>query len=121
MKKHSLTVLAAALACTSLLTHTSAHATHEDETTKPTKSLGVVTISTHGGQPTSLPTQIPTTVEGISKEQIEQSINAMDSEDALRYLPSLLVRKRYIADYNHAVLSSRASGTAKATACATAG
>nr|WP_295784790.1 TonB-dependent receptor [Rhodoferax sp.] len=110
MKKHPLTVLAAALVCTSLLTHTSAHATHEDET-KPTKSLGVVTISTHGGQPTSLPTQIPTTIEGISKEQIEQSINATDSEDALRYLPSLLVRKRYIGDYNHAVLSSRASGT----------
>ena len=26
-------------------------------------------------------------------------------------LPSLLVRKRYIGDYNHAILSSRASGT----------
>jgi iron complex outermembrane receptor protein len=32
-------------------------------------------------------------------------------EDALKYLPSLLVRKRYIGDYNHAVLSTRASGT----------
>jgi iron complex outermembrane receptor protein len=69
----------------------------------------VVTIS--GGQPTSLPTQIPTTIEGITREQIEHSINATDSEDALKYLPSLLVRKRYIGDYNHAVLSSRASGT----------
>jgi iron complex outermembrane receptor protein len=77
---------------------------------KPTKNLGVVTI-TNSGQPTSLPTQIPTTIEGISKAQIEQAINATDSEDAIRYFPSLLVRKRYIADYNHAVLSSRASGT----------
>ena len=33
------------------------------------------------------------------------------SEDALKYLPSLLIRKRYIGDYNHAVLASRASGT----------
>jgi iron complex outermembrane receptor protein len=73
------------------------------------KSLGVVTVTS--GQPTSLPTQIPTTLEGITKEQIEKSINATDSEDALRYFPSLLVRKRYIGDYNHAVLSSRASGT----------
>jgi iron complex outermembrane receptor protein len=73
------------------------------------KSLGVVTVTS--GQPTSLPTQIPTTMEGITKEQIEKSINATDSEDALRYFPSLLVRKRYIGDYNHAVLSSRASGT----------
>ncbi|MGI9135436.1 MAG: TonB-dependent receptor plug domain-containing protein, partial [Rhodoferax sp.] len=32
-------------------------------------------------------------------------------EDALKYFPSLLVRKRYIGDYNHAILSSRASGT----------
>ena len=39
------------------------------------------------------------------------AINATDSEDALKYLPSLLVRKRYIGDYNHAMLSSRASGT----------
>ena len=73
------------------------------------KSLGVVTVTS--GQPTSLPTQIPTTLEGITKEQIEKTINATDSEDALRYFPSLLVRKRYIGDYNHAVLSSRASGT----------
>ena len=75
----------------------------------PLRSLGVVTVI--GGQPTSLPTQIPTTMEGVTREQIERTINATDSEDALKYLPSLLVRKRYIGDYNHAILSSRASGT----------
>ncbi len=75
----------------------------------PVKSLGVVTI--FSSQPTSLPTQIPATMEGITRDQIERSINATDSEDALKYLPSLLVRKRYIGDYNHAILSSRASGT----------
>jgi len=47
----------------------------------------------------------------VTREQIEHAINATDSEDALKYLPSLLVRKRYIGDYNHAILSSRASGT----------
>ncbi|HSV47496.1 MAG TPA: TonB-dependent receptor plug domain-containing protein, partial [Ramlibacter sp.] len=75
----------------------------------PARSLGVVTIT--GGQPTSLPTEIPTTIEGLTREQIAQSINSTDSADALKYLPSLLVRKRYIGDYNHAVLSTRASGT----------
>ncbi|RYY77425.1 MAG: TonB-dependent receptor, partial [Comamonadaceae bacterium] len=75
----------------------------------PARALGVVTIT--GGQPTSLPTQIPTTMEGIDREQIERGINATDSSDALKYFPSLLVRKRYIGDYNHAILSSRASGT----------
>jgi iron complex outermembrane receptor protein len=79
------------------------------EAETPVKTLGVVTVN--GGQPTSLPTQIPTTMEGITHEQIERSINATDSEDALKYFPSLLVRKRYIGDYNHAILSSRASGT----------
>ena len=73
------------------------------------KTVAVVTVN--GGRPTSLPTQIPTTIEGISAAQIEDRINATDSEDALKYFPSLNVRKRYIGDYDHAVLASRASGT----------
>ena len=84
-----------------------AHEPSPDEV--PTKALGVVTVSS--GQPTSLPTQIPATIEGVTHEQIEATVNATDSEDALKYMPSLLVRKRYVGDYNHAVLSSRASGT----------
>jgi iron complex outermembrane receptor protein len=75
----------------------------------PIKTLGTVMVT--GGQPTSLPTQIPTTIEGITGQQIEETINATDSEDALKYFPSLNVRKRYIGDYDHAVLASRASGT----------
>src|SRR5450830_881063 len=72
-------------------------------------ALDVVTI--HGGRPTSLPAQIPTTIEGITAAQIGARINAFDSEDALKYLPSLNVRKRFTGDYDHAVLASRASGT----------
>jgi iron complex outermembrane receptor protein len=75
----------------------------------PLKQLGTVVVT--GSNPTSLPTQIPTTIEGVSREEIARGINASDAEDALKYLPSLLVRKRYIGDYNHAVLSTRASGT----------
>jgi iron complex outermembrane receptor protein len=78
-------------------------------TAAPVKQLGTVIIT--GNVPTSLPTQIPTTIEGITGQEIARSINATDAEDALKYLPSLLVRKRYIGDYNHAVLSTRASGT----------
>lgn len=80
-----------------------------DDAPERVKSLGVVTVT--GGQPSSLPTQIPTTIEGITREEIQTRINATDSEDALKYMPSLLVRKRYIGDYNHAILSTRASGT----------
>ncbi len=80
-----------------------------EDPSSPVKTLGVVTVI--GVRPTSLPTQIPTTMEGVTKDDIATTINATDSEDALKYFPSLLVRKRYIGDYNHAVLSSRASGT----------
>ncbi|MCV2423045.1 TonB-dependent receptor [Paucibacter sp. DJ2R-2] len=75
----------------------------------PTHKLGLVSIS--GQALSSLPSQIPTTMEGVSAVEIARTINATDAEDALKYLPSLLVRKRYIGDYNHAVLSTRASGT----------
>jgi iron complex outermembrane receptor protein len=75
----------------------------------PVRDAGIVTIV--GSRVSSLPTQIPTTIEGITGAEVETKINATDSEDALKYFPSLLVRKRYIGDYNHAVLSSRASGT----------
>jgi iron complex outermembrane recepter protein len=75
----------------------------------PTRELGSVTVV--GRRPSSLPTQIPTTIEGVTGAQIADSINATDAEDALKYFPSLLVRKRYVGDYDHAVLASRASGT----------
>jgi iron complex outermembrane receptor protein len=80
-----------------------------NEAAEPIKSLGVVTVTS--GQPSSLPRQIPTTMAGSTAREIRETVNATDSEDALKYLPSLLVRKRYVGDYNHAVLSSRASGT----------
>ncbi len=58
-----------------------------------------------------MPIEVPTTTESITGRQIEQSINATDAEDALKYFPSLNVRKRYIGDHDHAVLATRASGT----------
>lgn len=40
------------------------------QTDTPFKSLGMVIIT--GGQPTSFPTQIPTTMEGVTQEEITQ-------------------------------------------------
>jgi len=104
-----LTAALVALHATQLLAQSSTTETPRDDANAPTKTLGVVVVS--GNQPTSLPTQIPTTMEGIDAKQIERYINATDSEDVLKYFPSLLVRKRYVGDYNHAILSTRASGT----------
>lgn len=81
----------------------------DDEKNNLTEKMDRVIVQ--GNRPTSLPTEIPTTIEGISAKEINKTINAIDAEDALKYLPSLLVRKRYAGDYNHAVLATRASGT----------
>ena len=105
MKKHFLPLVVSGIALPCLAQSTAASINPPERS----RELGVVTVN--GGQPSSLPTQIPTTIEGITREEIETRINATDSEDALKYMPSLLVRKRYIGDYNHAILSTRASGT----------
>ncbi|WP_347176254.1 TonB-dependent receptor [Undibacterium sp. TS12] len=80
-------------------------------TTGSEQSAQAERVIINGDRPSSLPKEIPTTIEGINAKAMEQTINAIDAEDALKYLPSLLVRKRYVGDYNHAVLATRASGT----------
>lgn len=88
--------------------NTAANTMYSDTPT-PIKELGTVTVL--GESASSLPMYIPTAFESVTGKQVAQTINATDSADALKYLPSLTVRKRYIGDYNHAVLASRASGT----------
>jgi iron complex outermembrane recepter protein len=83
--------------------------TSEAKAVAPNSQLDEITVSS--GRPSSLPLGIPASTEGIDAQKIEQTINAVDSSDALKYLPSLNVRKRNIGDYDHAVLASRASGT----------
>jgi iron complex outermembrane receptor protein len=105
--KQRMLVAALALACPFSSFAQTAGTPQNDDI--PSKELGVVTVTS--SRPTSLPTQIPTTTQGVTREDIARTVNATDSEVALKYFPSLLVRKRYIGDYNHAILSSRASGT----------
>ena len=73
------------------------------------RSIGTVTVVAR--RASTLPTSIPTTIEGITGERIAEKINATDAPDALKYFPSLNVRKRYTGDFDHAVLASRASGS----------
>ena len=109
MKRHPLTLAILAALATSARAQQAPDATEGAAAIAHEKQMGTVVVS--GNRPSSLPTQIPTTIEGITAAEIARTINATDAEDALKYLPSLLVRKRYIGDYNHAVLSTRASGT----------
>ena len=53
--------------------------------------------------------QLPTTTESLTAKKIEQTVNAVDTEDAIKYLPSLFVRKRNYGD-NQSVLATRTWG-----------
>ena len=51
----------------------------------------------------------PSTTVSIDATRIAQTVNAVNTEDTLKYLPSLLVRKRHIGD-TQAPLATRTSG-----------
>ena len=53
--------------------------------------------------------QLPQESFGINAKQIDETINLKDPEDAVKYMPSLFVRKRNDGD-NQAVLATRSWG-----------
>ncbi len=65
-------------------------------------------VSVYGERPAAF-RNITTSTEAATKALIE-STNVITTEDAVKYLPSVQVRKRYIGDRN-AILASRNAGT----------
>lgn len=65
-------------------------------------------VSVYGERPAAF-RNITTSTETATKTLID-STNVINTEDAVKYLPSIQVRKRYIGDRN-AILSSRNAGT----------
>ncbi len=53
--------------------------------------------------------QLPQISESITAKDIQEKVNVIDTEDAIKYLPSLFVRKRNNGD-TQAVLATRTSG-----------
>lgn len=53
--------------------------------------------------------QLPQTSESITAAEIQQKVNVVDTEDAVKYFPSLFVRKRNNGD-TQPVLATRTSG-----------
>jgi len=53
--------------------------------------------------------QLPNTVASMTREQIAEKVNIIDTEDAVKYMPSLFVRKRNNGD-TQAVLATRTWG-----------
>jgi len=54
-------------------------------------------------------TQTPVVTATIGRDDIAHSVNAVNTEDALKYLPNVLVRKRHIGD-TQAPIATRTSG-----------
>ena len=54
--------------------------------------------------------RLPQTTESITREKMDATVNMMQAEDAIKYLPSVQVRSRYIGDTN-APVGTRTSGT----------
>ncbi|PTR05552.1 iron complex outermembrane receptor protein [Nitrosospira sp. Nsp5] len=54
--------------------------------------------------------RLPQTTESITREKMDATVNMMQTEDAIKYLPSVQVRNRYIGDTN-APVGTRTSGT----------
>jgi iron complex outermembrane receptor protein len=55
------------------------------------------------------PQQGPATSESINAAKIADTINAMTAEDALKYMPSVLIRRRFIGD-TQAPMATRTTG-----------
>lgn len=70
--------------------------------------LGEMVIQ--GDKAPSIPRNLPAVSEGITAAQMDEAINVVNTEDALKYMPSLQIRKRFIGDTN-GIVASRSSGT----------
>lgn len=65
-------------------------------------------VSVYGERPAAF-RNITTSTEAATKELIERT-NVVNTEDAVKYLPSIQIRKRFVGDRN-AIVSSRNAGT----------
>ncbi|MEA2991662.1 MAG: iron complex outerrane recepter protein, partial [Alphaproteobacteria bacterium] len=72
-----------------------------------------IVIEGAGGDAAAVPVkekyQLPQTTASVTAEKIEQTTNTVDTEDAVKYMPSLFVRKRNYGD-TQPVLATRTWG-----------
>lgn len=88
------------------------------ESTPNEITLPVVTVSAsgeaaRGAAPPAVDPDTPASVESVSREQF-QNWNVVNTEDVLKYMPNLAVRKRYIGDPNAIIAVRRTSNTQSA-------
>jgi iron complex outermembrane recepter protein len=84
------------------------------QATDTTQSLPTIVVKAQSNNPNpvadrDITRQFPASSASITAQQASTSINVVNTEDALKYLPSVMVRKRYIGDTN-APLATRTTG-----------
>lgn len=72
--------------------------------------LPAIDVTARGEVKPAVPENIPATVVAVDKETIATQVNAPTTAAALKYLPSVEVRERFIGDRN-GILSTRTTGT----------
>ena len=99
--------LLAALICAIFAGPAGAQGAAAESARTDVQTLPAVTVK----ETLSLPERnhLPATTEGVTAAQMAETINVMNAEDALKYLPSLIVRKRNFGD-QYAPLATRTSG-----------
>lgn len=58
----------------------------------------------------TIPANVPAVVESRTRKEIDKTVNMLTTAQAFKYMPSLLIRERYIGDRN-AIVSGRTTGT----------
>jgi iron complex outermembrane recepter protein len=92
---------------------TSAHPppTRTPSATVPASRTETIVVRGRAAAPEIRRFALPQTTAGINRRQIDVTLNIIDTEDALRYMPSLMLRKRYNGD-TQATLQTRTWGIA---------
>lgn len=85
-----------------------AHAQAENTDQQADKQLAEVTVQSPAAS-SGLPDNLPASSSGMSADKIAQTVNVTSTEDTVKYLPNVQVRKRYIGDQN-SIIATRTSG-----------
>ncbi|MEQ1591715.1 MAG: TonB-dependent receptor [Thiobacillaceae bacterium] len=70
-------------------------------------------ISVKGEKP-AIPANLPNTVESVTAQKIEETVNSVTTAGVLQYLPSIHVRERYVGDVNGILVMRVNSSTSSA-------
>ncbi len=76
------------------------------------KTLGEMVVKT---VKSPIPAHLPASTEGTTAEQIMETVNAPTVASTLKYLPSVVVRERFVGDRN-GIISTRTAGTLSSAA-----